>query len=35
MFFLKCIKFYVDLENAMKFSEIIYGFEENSIWTCC
>ena len=34
-FFLKCVKFHVDLKNALKISEIIFGFQDNRVWTGC
>ena len=34
MFFLKCSKFYVVLENAIKRREIVSGFEDNCVSTC-
>ena len=34
-FFSKCVTFYVNFENAIKFSEMVDVFEDNYIWTCC
>ena len=33
MSFLKCSKFYVDFENAIKFAEILDGLEDNCVST--
>ena len=27
--------FSVDLENAMKIWENVFGFEDNCVWSCC
>ena len=35
MFSSKCSKYYVDLENAIKFQENVNGFEDNCVSTCC
>ena len=35
IFFSKSWEYYVDFENAIKFTENVHGFEENCLWTCC
>ena len=35
IFFLKCSKFYVDFQNAIKIVEKVDAFEDNCVWTCC
>ena len=34
-FFFKCVKFYRDFKNEIKSCEMVYGFEDYCIWTCC
>ena len=32
-FFSKCSKFHVDFKNAMKIPKVLFGFQDNCVWT--